>query len=60
MGLLLIQDMPALRPLQTTTLPNCTVVPILPDPAQQAEFNRQLEVLVNQLKSFPSIVTWVS
>jgi hypothetical protein len=59
MGLLLIQDMPSLRPLQTTTLSNCTMVTILPDPTQQAEFDRQLELLVNQHKSFPSIITWV-
>ncbi|QKX54330.1 uncharacterized protein TRUGW13939_01416 [Talaromyces rugulosus] len=49
LGLMVIQDMPALRPLQS----------ILPNDAQQQEFVRQLEVLVNQLKSYPSIVTWV-
>ncbi|KAJ5586941.1 uncharacterized protein N7459_002706 [Penicillium hispanicum] len=49
LGLLVIQDMPSLRPLQA----------ILPDAAQQTEFARQLELLVNQLKSFPSIATWV-
>jgi hypothetical protein len=59
MGLMLIQDMPALRPLQDSVLSNCTVETILPDPVQQAEFDRQLEVLVNQHKSFPSIITWV-
>lgn len=32
---------------------------ILPDAKQQTEFGRQLELLVNQLKSFPSIATWV-
>lgn len=41
--------MPSLRPLQG----------ILPNEAQQAEFSRQLEILVNQFKSFPSIATWV-
>ncbi|KAJ5746462.1 hypothetical protein N7520_011644 [Penicillium odoratum] len=46
LGLLVIQDMPALRPSE------------LPNAAQQAEFSRQLEVLVNQHKSFPSIATW--
>lgn len=60
MGLMLIQDMPALRPLQSYTLPNCTSITYLPDADQQAEFDRQLEVLVNQHKSYPSIVTWVS
>ena len=59
MGLMLIQDMPALRPLQSFTLPNCTSVTYLPDGDQQAEFNRQLELLVDQHKSYPSIVTWV-
>ena len=59
MGLLLIQDMPALRPSQSYYLPNCTSVTYLPDPDQQAEFTRQLELLVNQHKSYPSIGTWV-
>ncbi|TVY17848.1 Evolved beta-galactosidase subunit alpha [Lachnellula arida] len=59
MGLLLIQDMPALRPLQSYTLSNCTSVTYLPDADQQAEFTRQLEVLVNQHKSYPSIGTWI-
>ncbi|CAG7930909.1 unnamed protein product [Penicillium olsonii] len=48
-GLLVIQDMPSLRPLQS----------VLPDAAQQAEFARQLDVLVNQFKSYPSIAIWV-
>ena len=51
--------MPSLRPLQTETLSNGVVEPILPNAAQQAEFVRQLEVMVNQHKSFPSIATWV-
>lgn len=50
LGLMVIQDMPALRPLQN----------ILPNDSQQQEFVRQLELLVNQHKSYPSIVTWVS
>ena len=60
LGLMVIQDMPALRPLQTTTSADCTTETILPNDEQQQEFVRQLEVLVNQLKSYPSIVTWVS
>lgn len=56
---MVIQDMPSLRPLQRKTLSDCTVKPILPNAAQQAEFTRQLEILVNQHKSFPSIATWV-
>lgn len=59
LGLLVIQDMPAMRPLQTTTLSNCVIAPILPDAAQQVEFGHQLARLVNQLKSFPSIAIWV-
>ncbi|KAF8864380.1 hypothetical protein BDZ45DRAFT_36192 [Acephala macrosclerotiorum] len=51
MGVLLIQDMPALRPLQGDQY--------LPNADQQAEFTRQLEILVNQHKSYPSIATWV-
>lgn len=50
LGLLVIQDMPSLRPLQN----------VLPDKEQQTEFVRQLDLLVNQFKSYPSIVTWVS
>ncbi|OQD81321.1 hypothetical protein PENANT_c028G05777 [Penicillium antarcticum] len=58
-GLLVIQDMPSLRPLQSKTEDNCKSVTILPNAEQQAEFARQLDVLVNQFKSFPSIATWV-
>lgn len=49
LGLLVIQDMPSMRPLQN----------ILPDATQQAEFARQLDLLVNQFKSYPSIAAWV-
>jgi beta-galactosidase/beta-glucuronidase len=59
MGIMIIQDMPALRPLQSTTLSNCTVETILPDDAQQAEFTRQLELLVTQHRNYPSIITWI-
>lgn len=48
MGLLVIQDMPSLP------------VHKLPNAEQQTEFVRQLEVLINQFKSYPSIFTWVS
>jgi hypothetical protein len=30
-----------------------------PNDAEQAEFERQLEILVKQHKNYPSIVTWV-
>ncbi|KAL4977567.1 glycoside hydrolase superfamily [Aspergillus desertorum] len=46
LGLLVIQDMPSM-PLRD------------PNAAQQAEFARQLELLINQLKNYPSIYTWV-
>ncbi|KAJ5130332.1 uncharacterized protein N7515_006371 [Penicillium bovifimosum] len=48
-GLLVIQDMPSLRPLQN----------VLPNEEQQVEFGRQMDLLVNQFKSYPSIVSWV-
>lgn len=59
MGLMIIQDMPALRPLQDVTLANCTVDVILPDTAQQAEFQRELELLVKQHRNYPSIIAWI-
>ncbi|KAI9375467.1 glycoside hydrolase superfamily [Aspergillus egyptiacus] len=46
LGLLVIQDMPSTALVQ-------------PNAEQQAEFARQLELMVNQLKSYPSIYTWV-
>lgn len=48
LGILIIQDMPCLT---TTRLPN---------KAQEAEFQQQLETLVRQLKSYTSIFAWVS
>ncbi|KAL1953164.1 hypothetical protein VTO42DRAFT_3544 [Malbranchea cinnamomea] len=49
LGLLLIQDMPSMN-IHNGARPNA---------AQQAEFGRQLELMINQFKSYPSIVTWV-
>ncbi|KAI1098777.1 glycoside hydrolase family 2 protein [Jackrogersella minutella] len=46
LGLLLIQDMPSM-PLRT------------PDADQQADWERQLNILIQQHKNFPSIYTWV-
>lgn len=46
MGLLVIQDMPSMS--------------VIPNAKQQAEFARQLELLIEQHKNYPSIVTWVS
>ncbi|KAA8643926.1 hypothetical protein EYZ11_006407 [Aspergillus tanneri] len=59
LGLLVIQDMPSPRPLQYTTNASCQSVTILPDAKAQKEFSRQLELLVNQFKSHPSIAAWV-
>jgi beta-galactosidase/beta-glucuronidase len=47
LGILIMQDMPNLG----GALPNKT---------QQAEFQRQLELLVTQLKSYSSVFAWVS
>ncbi|KAL7623558.1 hypothetical protein AAE478_007241 [Parahypoxylon ruwenzoriense] len=46
LGLLLIQDMPSM-PLRR------------PDANQQAEWERQLDILIQQHKNYPSIYTWV-
>ena len=46
MGMLVIQDMPSLRLLT-------------PDAAQQAEFQREFEMLIKQQRNYPSIWTWV-
>lgn len=48
LGILIMQDMPCLRPSRA------------PDAAQQAEFERQVELLINQFKSYTSIFSWVS
>ncbi|KAM3423475.1 hypothetical protein BST61_g903 [Cercospora zeina] len=59
LGLLVMQDMPSVRPSQSRTLEDCTSVTILPDAAQQQEFQRQLELLVTQFRSYTSIFSWV-
>ncbi|RAH83182.1 hydrolase [Aspergillus japonicus CBS 114.51] len=55
LGLLVIQDMPSLRPLEN----DASGATILPNEAQQQEFGRQLELMIQQLKSYPSIFAWV-
>ncbi|ORY65107.1 glycoside hydrolase superfamily [Pseudomassariella vexata] len=50
MGLLLIQDMPSMKD---------DSVKYVPTDAEQAEFERQFELLINQHKSYPSIATWI-
>lgn len=59
LGILVMQDMPALRPSQSRTLSNCTEETVLPDATQQQEFQRQLELMITQLKSYTSIFAWV-
>lgn len=49
LGLLVIQDMPSMRVYTNAR----------PSDAEQAEFARQLEVMVNEHKSYPSIAAWV-
>jgi hypothetical protein len=48
LGVLLIQDMPA---MPANRLPNAD---------QQKEWERQLGILIEQHKNYPSIYTWVS
>jgi beta-galactosidase/beta-glucuronidase len=54
MGLLIIQDMPSLRPDLPDPNGGCGTIR-LEGPEQQAEFNRQLALLIEQLKSYTSI-----
>lgn len=49
LGLLVIQDMPSLT-ADGSKQPNAT---------HQAEFQRQLEILINEHRSYPSIGVWV-
>lgn len=51
MGIMVIQDMPSLPDDADKSLPNAT---------QQMEFERQLKILVDGHKSFPSVISWVS
>lgn len=55
MGMLVIQDMPSLRP-DLPAREGCGGIRL--EPGAQAEFDRQLEVMVEQLKSYPSIIAW--
>lgn len=52
LGLFVIQDMPPVRPTA-----NSRDDP--PSDGDQAEFSRQLELMISEHKSYPSIVTWV-
>jgi hypothetical protein len=57
MGVLIIQDMPSLRPDLPDPNNSCGSIR-LEGPDQQKEFNRQLALLVEQLKNYPSIFAW--
>lgn len=59
MGILVIQDMPSLRPDLPDPNNSCGSIR-LEGPEEQAEFNRQLVLLIEQLKSYTSIYAWVS
>ncbi|KAJ4373049.1 hypothetical protein N0V83_003340 [Neocucurbitaria cava] len=56
MGLLIIQDMPSLRPDLPDPEDQCGTIRVTA--AAQPEFDRQLGLLVEQLKSYPSIFAW--
>lgn len=50
LGILIMQDMPNLGHPHT----------VMPNAAQQAEFERQLEIMVTQLRNHESIFAWAS
>ncbi|KAK5656475.1 hypothetical protein OQA88_4858 [Cercophora sp. LCS_1] len=52
LGLLVFQDMPSMRPTS-----NAHDQP--PTDAQQAEFERQVKLMVDEHKSYPSIAAWI-
>ncbi|KAF2873922.1 glycoside hydrolase superfamily [Massariosphaeria phaeospora] len=62
LGLLVIQDMPSLRqdaPSLGDHNPACGAPRVrVNSQAAQAEFDRQLAIVIQQHKSYPSIVTW--
>lgn len=57
LGILLIQDMPSLRPDLPNPDDTCGTIR-LESAEAQAEFNRQLGLLISQLKSHTSIFAW--
>lgn len=57
MGLLVIQDMPSLRPDLPDRTDACRSIR-LEGQAEQDEFNRELGLMVEQLRSYPSIFAW--
>ncbi|ORY14033.1 family 2 glycoside hydrolase [Clohesyomyces aquaticus] len=60
LGIMLIQDMPSMRPsIQRPNSTTCDDNVAVGDPKSNIEFTRQLGLLVQQHKSYPSIVIWV-
>ncbi|KAH8723474.1 glycoside hydrolase superfamily [Phaeosphaeriaceae sp. PMI808] len=57
MGILVIQDMPSMRPDLPEPNGGCGIIRLEGD-KEQAEFNRQLALMVEQLKNYPSIFAW--
>ncbi len=57
LGFMLIQDMPSLRPDLPDLNDTCRTIRLESQDVQQ-EFNRQVALLVEQLKSYPSIIAW--
>ncbi|KAF2020126.1 glycoside hydrolase family 2 protein [Aaosphaeria arxii CBS 175.79] len=59
LGLLLIQDMPSLRPSVPASTAPCSENLRTKNEEVQKEFERQLDLFIEQHKSYPSIITWV-
>jgi beta-galactosidase/beta-glucuronidase len=69
MGLLVIQDMPSMQTEVTDNKPSPKREPLFTSlemslthcllSIEQAEWERQLELMIEQHRSFPSIYTWV-
>jgi hypothetical protein len=57
-GILVIQDMPSPRPLQDRQFSNCTSTRYLPNATETADFISQLQIMVHQHVSHPSIIAW--
>ncbi|PVI04925.1 glycoside hydrolase family 2 protein [Periconia macrospinosa] len=59
LGIMVVQDMPAMPTYPYPYRPACTDGAVHVTPEQQQEFERELARMVEQLKSHPSITTWV-
>ncbi|CAI6334178.1 unnamed protein product [Periconia digitata] len=58
LGLMVVQDMPAMPTYSSPPAEPCAPGPVV-EPQQQQEFERELALMIEQLKSYPSIITWV-